>query len=118
MGIVDGWMPLPVAAKCANVIFAEGIAEGERIHAINTAVARHRGLYGDLSDEASVANCGRRYRKGLAISVSRARGSVEDVGNAHVGKHRPMRWSTQGASDRAVTQAAVLEGRLPAPRQE
>lgn len=60
----------------------------------------------------SLVNYGRRYRSGLPISISRAEGCVDDIGNARMGKRRRMRWSPRGAHNVAVTRAAVLDGRL------
>ncbi len=81
--------------------------------AASRALARCYDLYSYLANNMhSLTNYGRRYRKGLPISTSRAEGCVDDIGNARMGKRRRMRWSPRGAHNVAVTRAAVLDGRL------
>lgn len=70
-------------------------------------------LYSYLANNMdSLTNYGRRYRKGLPISTSRAESSVDDIGSARMGKRRRMRWSFRGAHNVADTRAAVLDGCL------
>lgn len=81
--------------------------------AASRALARCYALYSYLDHNmGSLANFGRRYRHGQPISTSRAEGCVDDIGNAHMGKRRRMRWSPCGAHNVAITRAAVLDGRL------
>ncbi len=81
--------------------------------AASRAMARRYDLYSCLANNMdSPTNYGRRYRKGLPISTSRAEGCVDDIGDARMGKRRRMRWSPRGAHNVAVTRAAVLDGRL------
>ncbi|MFQ6550538.1 ISKra4 family transposase [Aestuariibius sp. 2305UL40-4] len=81
--------------------------------AASRAIARCNDLYCYLANNMdSLTNYGRRYRKGLPISTSRAEGCVDDIGNARMGKHRRMRWSPRGAHNVAVARAAVLDGHL------
>ena len=81
--------------------------------AASRAMARCNDLYCYLANNMdSLTNYGRRYRKGLPISTSRAEGCVDDIGNARMGKRRRMRWSPRGAHNVAVIRAAVLDGRL------
>ena len=85
--------------------------------AVRTAAARVQArcetLYTYLANNIeSLVDYGRRYRSGLPILSSRAAGSVDDIANARMGKRRRMRRSPKGAHRVAVTQAAVLDGRL------
>ena len=76
--------------------------------AASRALARCYDLYSYLANNMhSLTNDGRRYRKGLPKSTSRAEGCVDDIGNARMGKRRRMRWSPRGAHNVAVTRAAV-----------
>lgn len=75
--------------------------------------ARCRDLYSYIANNMdSLTDYGRRYRRGLPISSSRAEGCVDDIGNIRMGKRRRMRWSPKGAHRVAVVRAAVLDGRL------
>ncbi|GHF71961.1 hypothetical protein GCM10017056_48600 [Seohaeicola zhoushanensis] len=75
--------------------------------------ARCRDLYSYLANKTdNLTDYGRRYRRGLPISSSRAEGCVDDIGNTRMGKRRRMRWSPKGAHRVAVVRAAVLDGRL------
>ena len=77
------------------------------------ALARCHDLYSYLANNlGSLVDYGRRYRRGLPISTSRAEGCVDDIANARMSKRRRMRWSPRGAHNVAVTRAAVLDGRL------
>ena len=77
------------------------------------ALARCHDLHSYLAHNmGSLVNYGKRYRRGMPISTSRAEGCVDDIGNARMGKRRRMRWSPRGAHNVAVTRAAVLDGRL------
>jgi len=60
----------------------------------------------------NLTNYGKRHRRGLPVSSSRAEGCVGDIGNTRMGKRRRMRWSPNGAHRVAVVRAAVLDGRL------
>jgi len=81
--------------------------------AVRRVKARCQEPYSYLSNTSdALPDYGCRYRNGLAVSLSRAEGCVDDIGNTHLGKRRPMRWSPQGAHRVAVTWAAVLDGRL------
>lgn len=98
-------------ADCARVSKDPAVRE-----AASRALARCYDLYSYLANNMdSLTNYGRRYRKGLPISTSRAEGCVDDIGNARMGKRRRMRWSPRGAHNVAVTRAAVLDGRLSVP---
>ncbi|MBO9457299.1 ISKra4 family transposase [Paracoccus sp. R12_1] len=80
--------------------------------------ARCRDLYSYLANTmGSLTDYGRRYRRGLPISSSRAEGCVDDIGNTRMGKRRRMRWSPSGAHRVAVVRAAVLDGRLTGAHQ-
>ena len=75
--------------------------------------ARCRDLYSYLANNMdSLTDYGRRYRRGLTVSSSRAEGCVDDIGNTRMGMRRRMRWSPKGAHRVAVVRAAVLDGRL------
>lgn len=76
--------------------------------------ARCQDLYSYFANnfDALVDYYGHRHRNGLAVSLSRAEGCVDDIGNTRMGKRRRMRWSLRGARRVAVTRAAVLDGRL------
>ena len=75
--------------------------------------ARCRDLYSFIANNMdTLTDYGRRYRRGLPISSSRAEGCVDDIGNTRMGKRRRMRWSPKGAHRVAVVRAAALDGRL------
>ncbi len=100
-------------ADCARLSKHEPVVRDKA----QRALARCRDLYSYLANMPSLVDYGRRYRKGLPISTSRAEGCVDDIGNARMGKRRRMRWSPQGAHNVAVTRAAVLDGRLSVSNQ-
>lgn len=64
------------------------------------------------NNAGSIPDYGKRFRKGLPVSTSRAEGCVDDLANLRMGKRRRMRWSPKGAHRVAITRAAVLDGRL------
>lgn len=81
--------------------------------------ARCRDLYSYIANNMdNLTDYGRRYRRGLPISSSRAEGCVDDIGNTRMGKRRRLRWSPKGAHRVAIVRAAVLDGRLTGAYQK
>ena len=64
------------------------------------------------NNEGAPIDYGQRYRVGKPISTSRAEGTVNQLVNARMNKHRQMRWSPRGAQRVLQVRAAVLDGCL------
>jgi len=64
------------------------------------------------NNEGALIDYGQRYRAGKPISTSRAEGTVNQLVNARMNKHRQIRWSPRGAHRVLQVRAALLDGRF------